>query len=72
MAKKQIIVFVCDNCGDEAFPEEVKRIENPLPADWVQLQMTFNKVSQQPIQICTGCRGAVAEALLSRRNPNGA
>jgi len=63
MAKREVISYICDNCGHEA-PVEDGQI---LPKGWVDIQFTENMHSNEPVQACELCTDAVAKALAERR-----
>jgi hypothetical protein len=68
MSKKQVVEFICDNCGAEGEPEDMRYVENPLPVLWARLQMTWNHGHYEAVDICGDCRNEIAEALLRRRS----
>lgn len=63
MAKREVICFICDNCGAEAEPEEGQL----LPTGWTDIQFTQNHEANEPVQACELCTDAVAKALAERR-----
>lgn len=70
MAKREVITFICDNCGAESDLEDGQI----LPTGWVDILFTENGQANEPVQACQLCTDAVAKALAERRgekNTNG-
>lgn len=68
MSKKSVIIYICDNCGTEADPEQGLDHKHPLPKEWVTVTMTTNEKWLEEIQLCDDCRADFAAALLRRRS----
>jgi hypothetical protein len=61
---KEVIEFICDNCGEE----DIAEVDVILPKQWVTVQMTMDHNLLDPIDLCGHCRAALDEALKKRRN----
>jgi hypothetical protein len=64
MAKREVVTFICDNCGAETD----QAIGPFLPIGWVEIQFTENLKAKESVQACQQCTDAVAKALSERRN----
>ena len=62
MARKEVITFICDNCGAEATADG----EPIMPTGWMDIVFTHNHTLED-VQVCTQCTDAVAKALAIRR-----
>ena len=66
VTRKEVITFICDNCGAEASPGD-KPI---LPTGWTDIVFTQNQALED-IQVCELCTDAIAKALAERRSNTG-
>lgn len=66
--RKEVVEFICDNCGHEAVAEDIKTVVDPLPKNWVEIFFKTNSEALEPVQTCELCKDAVAKALFDRRN----
>jgi hypothetical protein len=64
--KRTIITYECDNCGAESTPEVMAK-KNPIPANWVALDIIGNHGSDTDMLICDDCDAAVKKALKKRQ-----
>jgi hypothetical protein len=63
MAQREVITFICDNCGGE---DDLKEGQI-LPTGWMEILFTENSQANEPVQTCQLCTDAVAKALAERR-----
>lgn len=68
MSTKEVIVYICDNCGAEEEPETGIDHKHPLPKGWIQVTYTTNENWLEEVQICKPCRKAFETALSRRRS----
>jgi len=64
--KRKVIVYECDNCGDESTPEEMAK-KNPIPANWVAHDISNNHGMISELLLCDSCDDAVKKALKKRQ-----
>jgi hypothetical protein len=66
MAQKEVISYICDNCGAE---EVTKNSE--LPFHWVEVQYRLHYGTIEKVDLCDDCREAFDKALEERRSNSG-
>lgn len=68
--KKEVIVYTCDSCKDEAESEsnKPKDWKRPLPYGWVDINVVSNDGVMANMQLCDDCWAAITVALSDRTN----
>lgn len=72
--KKEVVVFVCDNCQAPGDPveltKELKKVKVFFPLGWVGLLRLINEGSAKKLLLCADCDKAIDKALAQRRQRN--
>lgn len=60
--KKEVVAFICDNCGAETTAKG-----SVLPLHWVTILYILHHGKKEKVDLCKDCREAVETALGERR-----
>lgn len=62
MAQKEVVSYICDNCGLE---DDTNNSE--LPFHWVEVHYRLHYGTLEKVDLCDDCRDAFMKALEARR-----
>lgn len=68
--QRTIVIHECDNCGAESTPEEMAKT-NPIPANWVALDISNNHGMLAELLLCEKCDTSIQKALAKRKAKTG-
>ncbi len=63
MSQKEVITYICDNCGGEG----ESAVDAVLPFHWVTVEYLLHYGTLEKVDLCDDCRDAFAKALEERR-----